>query len=151
MALSADILTVTLNPALDMSARVSAMVPGPKLRMSDPVTEPGGGGVNVARVIHALGGHVRAWVALGGPPGAQLVALLEGHGLSVDGFTAPGDTRTNWAITDDSGAQYRLQVPGPVWPEGLGVAAIADIVARADGFVVLSGSLPPGVSASFPA
>lgn len=151
MAVNAAILTVTLNPALDVSARLAAMVAGPKLRLQDPVTEPGGGGVNVARVIQRLGGATHAWVALGGASGAQLAALLQESGVVVRGFDAPGETRSNWALTDDSGAQYRLQLPGPVWPEGSGAAAIADIAARADGFVVLSGSLPPGVTASFPA
>lgn len=151
MALDADILTVTLNPALDVSARVPDMVPGPKLRLSDPVTEPGGGGVNAARVIHALGGQVRAWVALGGAPGAQLAELMTARGLSVDPFKAPGDTRTNWAITDAKGQQYRLQLPGADWTDSLGAAARDDICRRAKGLVLVSGSLPPGLSARFPA
>ncbi len=151
MAITAAILTVTLNPALDVSARLGAMVAGPKLRLQYQVTEPGGGGINVARVIQRLGGTTRAWVALGGASGAQLAALLQESGVDVQSFDAPGETRSSWAITDDSGAQYRLQMPGPVWPDGLGAAAVADIAAHSDGFVVLSGSLPPGVTASFPA
>ncbi|MCC1481644.1 1-phosphofructokinase family hexose kinase [Roseibaca sp. Y0-43] len=147
----APVLTVTLNPALDLSAHVSQMIAGPKLRLSDPVTEPGGGGVNVARVIHGLGGKVCAWVALGGAAGARLATLLRAQGVAVHVFDAPGDTRSNWAITDDTGAQYRLQLPGADWPEGLGAAALADIAARAQGLVVLSGSLPPGLPARFPA
>lgn len=150
MALGQDILTVTLNPALDLAARVPAMVAGPKLRLSRPITEPGGGGVNVARAIHALGGSVDAWVALGGTSGAQLAALLTEGGLTVHGFAAPGETRTNWAITDAAGAQYRLQMPGPDWPDALGAAAIQDICKQAAGLVVLSGSLPHGLPAAFP-
>lgn len=151
MAVTASILTVTLNPALDLSARVPELRAGPKLRLSDPVTEPGGGGVNVARVIHGLGGKVCAWVALGGATGAQLATLLRAQGVAVQVFDVPFDTRSNWAITDDAGAQYRLQLPGADWPAGLCAAALADIAARAQGLVVLSGSLPPGLPASFPA
>jgi 6-phosphofructokinase 2 len=151
VALGQDILTVTLNPALDMSARVPEMVAGQKLRLSDPVTEPGGGGVNVARVIHALGGQARAWVALGGGAGVHLAGLLAERGVTVVPYAAPGETRTNWAITDAAGQQFRLQLPGADWPEGLGKAACKDICRHATGLVVVSGSLPPGLPAWFPA
>ncbi|MFU8898697.1 MAG: 1-phosphofructokinase family hexose kinase [Roseinatronobacter sp.] len=143
------ILTVTLNPALDLSARVSRMQAGPKLRLSAPVWEPGGGGVNVARAIHALGGSVQAWVALGGASGAQHQALLHQQGIVPHVFDAPGDTRQSWAITDNDSQQFRLQLPGEDWPEGLAAQARRDIVAQATGFVVLSGSQPDGVGAAF--
>lgn len=143
------ILTVTLNPALDLSARVGQMVAGPKLRLSAPVYEPGGGGVNVARAIHALGGDVLAWVALGGASGAQHLGLLQAQGVAVQPFAAPGETRQSWAITDDTGQQFRLQLPGADWPTALGPQALADILAHAAGLVVLSGSQPPGLEADF--
>ncbi len=144
------ILTVTLNPALDLSAHVDAMVAGPKLRLDRPHVEPGGGGVNVARAIHELGGAVAVWVALGGTAGAQHRDLMEGQGLPVHGFEVAGETRANWAISDATGAQFRLQLPGPEWNEAEGEAALADIANRADGIVVLSGSQPPGLGAEFP-
>ncbi len=143
------ILTVTLNPALDLSARIDVLVAGPKLRLEAPVWEPGGGGVNVARAIRELGGSARAWVALAGASGAQHLALMEREGLAVHVFDAPGETRATWAITDAQGQQFRLQLPGPDWSAELGPAALADIVAQARGLVVLSGSQPPGLSASF--
>lgn len=155
------IITVTLNPALDLSARIPEMRPGPKLRLRDPVQEPGGGGVNVARAIHALGGAVTAWVAYGGPTGALHEALLRAEGVAVHPFAAPGDTRQSWAVTDDSGAQYRLQLPGAGWCAQDGARALADILALADadksgaaaggGLVVLSGSQPPGLEDGFAA
>ncbi|MDD7971781.1 1-phosphofructokinase family hexose kinase [Roseinatronobacter sp. HJB301] len=144
------ILTVTLNPALDLSARVPEMVAGPKLRMTDPVYEPGGGGVNVARAINALDGQVRAWVALGGSTGAQHYALLHAQGVDVHQFDAPGDTRQSWAITDGQGQQFRLQLPGADWTQTDADRALADIVAQAAGLVVLSGSQPPGMDGAFP-
>ena len=144
------ILTVTLNPALDLSAHVPAMVAGPKLRLDRPLVEPGGGGVNVARAIHELGGRVVAWTALGGTAGAQHRALLEAQGIAVAAFDAPGETRANWAISDADGQQFRLQLPGPDWTDAKGEAALRDIVARAEGIVVLSGSQPPGLTAQFP-
>lgn len=150
MSAQTPILTVTLNPALDLSARVERMVAGPKLRMSDPVMEPGGGGVNVARAIHELGGAVTAWVALGGTAGAQHGALLRAQGVDVHAFDAPGETRSNWAITDAQGAQYRLQLPGPEWDAQAAEAALQDVSAQSAALEVLSGSQPPGMAADFP-
>ena len=66
------VLTLTLNPALDMATDVPRMVPDEKLRCSDPSLDPGGGGINVARAIHALGGESLALVALGGLTGDRL-------------------------------------------------------------------------------
>lgn len=150
MDMSAPILTLTLNPALDLSARVSRMEAGPKLRLSDPLREPGGGGVNAARVIHELGGPVCAWLALGGASGAQHLALLRAQGVATHVFEAPGETRQSWAITDDAGQQFRLQLPGDDWPDALGAQALSDIAGQAQGLVVLSGSQPPGLADSFP-
>jgi 6-phosphofructokinase 2 len=143
------ILTVTLNPALDLSARVHSMVAGPKLRLSDPVFEPGGGGVNVARAVALLGGQARAWVALGGSAGTQHLTLMQAQGMDVHAFAAPHDTRANWAVTDATGQQYRLQLPGPVWSSADSARAMADICALAQGLVVVSGSLPPGIPDTF--
>lgn len=150
MAVIRPILSVTLNPALDLSARVDAMVPNIKLRLRDPVTEPGGGGVNVARAIHALGGQATAWVALAGASGAQHGELMRAQGLTLHLFDIAGETRATWAVTEAEGQQFRLQLPGPDWSKGLGRAALDDICAQAQqGFVVLSGSQPPGLPDSF--
>ena len=150
MQLAQDhILTVTLNPALDLSARVDRMQAGPKLRLTAPAWEPGGGGVNVARAIHALGGDVLAWVALGGASGAKHLGLLHQQGIVTHVFDAPGETRQSWAIADNDGQQFRLQLPGDEWPDALAQQAQNDILAQSKGFVVLSGSQPPGVDADF--
>lgn len=144
-----SILTVTLNPALDLSAHVDAMVPGPKLRLTSPVYEPGGGGVNVARAIMELGGQAIAWVALGGASGAQHRALMEAQDLDVRVFDGPGDTRATWAIMDAEGQQFRLQLPGPDWTDAQGHAVLDEICELSQGLVVLSGSQPPGLGHRF--
>lgn len=144
------VLTVTLNPALDLSARVPRMIAGPKLRLEDTSYDPGGGGVNVARAITLLEGRALAWVALAGASGAQHLGLLQAQAVSVHEFQAPGATRQSWAITDDTGQQYRLQLPGEHWDTALEHAALEDIVSQAEGLVVLSGSQPPGVDPDFP-
>lgn len=149
----AAILTVTLNPALDLSTATDRVVAGPKLRCEAPVIEPGGGGVNVARAIRALGGAARAFVALGGRTGEMLRALAEDGGLEVEPFAVPGETRQSLAVTERaSGGQFRFVLPGPAWDAGLAARARGAIAAAAGqgALVVLSGSQPPGVPEDFP-
>jgi 6-phosphofructokinase 2 len=151
MTAQRPILTVTLNPALDVSAHAERVVPGPKLRLTDVVTEPGGGGVNVARAVLRLGGQVRALVALGGPTGARLADMLRSEGLAVIAHPVPGETRQSLVVTDAAGAQFRFVLPGAEFPDQ--APLIDAILAHSadDGIVVLSGSQPPGVGADLPA
>lgn len=152
-----EILTITLNPTLDLSAETGAVMAGPKLRLSEPVAEPGGGGINAARAAAALGGRARAVAALGGLTGARIQELLEGANLTLSVFPLKGESRQSLAVTDRStGAQYRFVMPGPQWS----AAQVAELLARLSddvrrmgpgAVVVLSGSQPPGVPASFPA
>ncbi|MBR9650642.1 1-phosphofructokinase family hexose kinase [Thalassovita aquimarina] len=148
-----DILTITLNPALDMATATDHVSAGPKLRCDAPRNDPGGGGINVSRVIRTLGGQSRVLVAVGGPLGDTLCGLLRHEGLDLLPISAPGDTRLDLAVTDrSSGGQYRFVMPGPDWTG----AHLTDLMGMlADtvpdrGFVVLSGSMPPGVPDDFP-
>jgi len=147
------ILTVTLNPALDVSAEAPEVVAGPKLRLSEPVTEPGGGGINVARAIVLLGGQARALAALGGLTGERMKALIGEGGLELLHFSVPGETRQSLSVTDlRDGRQFRFVLPGPHWSEAM-AARLLDTVqdaAAPGGWVVLSGSQPPGVAVEFP-
>lgn len=146
------ILTVTLNPALDLSADVPQVVAGPKLRLSEPVVEPGGGGINVARAITLLGGQAQVMAALGGLTGERLAALIGASGLEVIQLPVQGETRQSLSVIDRSDAgQYRFILPGPAWDAALAHDALALIVdsAAPDGWVVLSGSQPPGMADDF--
>lgn len=142
-----DLLTITLNPALDISAGSDSVVPGPKLRLDAPIIEAGGGGINVARAAATLGGQVRALVALGGPTGQRIEGLLRDAGIDLRVFALSGDTRQSLAVTDRrDGQQYRFQFPGPQWDDDAVGALLAVIAQEAAGrVVVLSGSQPPGV------
>jgi 6-phosphofructokinase 2 len=143
------ILTVTLNPALDLETRTPKLVPGHKLRCAPPRVDPGGGGINVARAIHVLGGEARAAVAVGGPIGTGLVDRMSAAGHAVAPLPAPGETRQNLSvIEDETGAQYRFIFPGPEWTE-TDLAAAQEVLlpqVQAGDIVVLSGSLPPGLA-----
>lgn len=150
----APILTLTLNPALDMATDVPQIIPGQKLRCTDPHLDPGGGGINVSRAIKALGGDSLALVALGGLTGDRLAGLIRADGITFLSILGPGETRQSLTVTEgDSGKQFRFMLPGPVWGEAerARVFTLLSATARPGGISVISGSQPPGVPADFPA
>ncbi len=148
------ILTLTLNPALDMASEVAEIIPGHKLRCSDPQLDPGGGGINVSRAIKALGGDSLALVAIGGLTGDRLAGLIRAEGVTFLSILGPGETRQSLTVTEAStGKQFRFMLPGPVWgpAERARVFTLLRATARPGGLSVISGSQPPGVPVDFPA
>lgn len=157
--MSARLVTVTLNPALDVSTSVEAMVPSHKLRADDPAIEPGGGGINVSRMAARLGAEADTVVVLGGSTGTRLEQLAEAEGLHLRVVPAEGETRQSIAVFDRSTEQlYRVVLPGaPLTPPVIErcAAAVAAAVAphgevasrpavEGASAVVVSGSLPTG-------
>ncbi len=143
-----DILTVTFNPAVDMSTSTPSVIAGPKLRCEEPVFNAGGGGINVSRAIRILGGHSRAFVAAGGTAGVKLGDLLAEEGIARIPYPAPGETRTNVAVIEgESGDQFRYVMPGPTWRETDCDLMLDNLCAMVSpsGLLVLSGSLAPGM------
>lgn len=154
MTTPADILTITLNPTVDFSTSAKRVRAGHKVRCDAPMRDPGGGGVNVARAIRLLGGEARAFAAVGGHMGRILLGLLEQEGVQVHPFEVEGETRESMAVIErQSCKQYRFVMPGPRWDATQVDAALAQVctVIPKDGYVVLSGSNPPGVPDDFPA
>lgn len=142
------ILSVTVNPALDLATTTPEVAPGPKLRCTAPLEDPGGGGLNVARAIRILGGEVRTLAALGGATGDRIAALLAAEGIGVEVIPAPGATRISLSVIEGAtGRQFRFVLPGPDWAGGED-ALVARIGAAvpAGGITVVSGSLPPGIA-----
>jgi len=149
-----DILTITLNPSVDFSTSAKRVRPDHKTRCEAAMRDPGGGGVNVARAIHILGGDACAFAAVGGHMGQILLSLLGREGVQVHPFDIPGETRQSMAITERrTGQQYRFVMPGPIWDASLVNSVLAEIgkTVPENGYVVLSGSNPPGVPDDFPA
>ncbi len=149
-----SILTVTLNPTVDLATQVPEVVPELKLRCSQPQVDPGGGGINVSRAIRLLGGRSTALVAIGGARRARLLELLTEEGIATVGFQGPGETRLSLSVTDlASKGQFRFVMPGPEWSERDVKRALdtLDQATGSDTLVVLSGSQPPGVAKTFPA
>lgn len=148
------ILTLTLNPALDMSTEVPSLVPDQKLRCTEPLLDPGGGGLNVSRAVAALGGESLALVALGGLTGDRLAGLIRQESVPFLALTAPGETRQSLTVTAaDTGQQFRFMLPGPQWSDAdqERVFLLLRASARAGALGVISGSQPPGVPVDFPA
>lgn len=146
----ATVLTLTLNPAVDESTSVDQVVAERKLRCDAPTFDPGGGGINVARVIAELGGRARALWTRGGPAGARLEGLLNDALLDHRPLAIAGDTRNHLIIFErSSGRQFRFGMPGPRLTTDE-IDACLDAIASADpapAYLVLSGSLPAGVPA----
>lgn len=138
---------MTLNPAVDQISAVDQVVAERKLRCDDPTFDPGGGGINVARVVAELGGRVRASWTRGGPGGSRLQALLDAAGLDHAAVPIEGDTRQHLIVSErSSGRQFRFGFPGPHLSEDE-IEACLETVRAAEptpAYLVLSGSLPAG-------
>lgn len=148
----AKIVTLTANPALDIAMHVEQLVPSHKMRCSAVRRDPGGGGINVARVVHRLGGKALAVYAAGGSAGDQIANLLDGEGLQHRPVRVKGQTRESFNVTDDkTGEQYRFILAGDALDQGEWNACVsASLTAVAPGdYFVCSGSLPPGVPTDF--
>lgn len=146
------IVTLTLNPSIDLSTTVARVVPEDKLRCAPPRRDPGGGGVNVARAIELLGGASTAVYTAGGPTGDMLRALLDQTSIEQRAVPIRRWTRENLHVEEDvSGHQYRFGMPGPELAEDEWRACLEAVSERAPagGYLVASGSLPPGVPEGF--
>jgi tagatose 6-phosphate kinase len=140
------ILTVTVNTALDVTYRVPALLPHTTHRVTEVAERPGGKGLNVARVLAALGHEVTVTGFAGGPTGRVVRDLLTGVTDALVPCAAP--TRRTVAVVDErTGDATQFNEPGPVVTPAEWSAfqeAYERLVAGADA-VALCGSLPPGV------
>lgn len=144
------ILTVTLNTALDVTYRVPRLLPHASHRVAAVSERPGGKGINVARVLAALGHEVTATGFTGGPVGAVVRDLLAQSPGVVDALVpCAGTTRRTLAVVDvASGDTTQFNEPGPLitaaeWSGFLD--RYEDLLAAGARAVALCGSLPPGV------
>ncbi|WP_266363868.1 1-phosphofructokinase family hexose kinase [Tellurirhabdus rosea] len=147
-----DVLTITLNPAIDKSTTVDRFVPEQKLRCAPPRYDAGGGGLNVSKALRRLGGDSLALFSAGGPPGQLLQDLVRKAGISYRIIETQEWTRENFTVTEtESNAQYRFNLPGPTLSASEAQSWL-DSLSSLDfkpAYVVASGSLPNGVSTDF--
>ena len=144
-----SILTLTFSPCIDKSTTVPGLIPEKKLKCSEPKLNPGGGGINVARAIKKLGGKAVAVYPAGGYTGKAFTKLLDDEKVTSIVIESKNETRENIIVFEEkSGKQYRFGMPGTKlskteWQKCLEVIQKAKDI----GFIVASGSLPPGVPA----
>lgn len=146
------IVTLTPNAALDVWTTVPRVTSGTKLRCSVPQLDPGGGGVNVSRVLRRLGAETIALYTGGGPVGDEIAVRLGAEGVPSERQHIAGQSRETFHVfEEDTGALYRFVMPGPNMTAAERRALLARLGALASegGLVVGSGSLPPGLGEDF--
>jgi 6-phosphofructokinase 2 len=140
------ILTVTLNPCIDKSSKVEKIKPDSKLRCSDVLNEPGGGGINVSKALQKLDTPSVALFPAGGHNGNMLCSLLKEQEILFHAVDTKVETRENWVVLEEShNNQYRFTFPGKAVQEETIVTLIDHIRSFSPSYVVASGSLPPGL------
>jgi 6-phosphofructokinase 2 len=146
------IVTLTMNPAIDVSASVKQMMTEHKIRCLKTRRDPGGGGINVARVAHRLGADVMAIYPIGGQIGKLLHRLVEREDIASLVTPSHVETRENFtAYEEETGAQYRFVLPGSRLHRAEWEAVLDRLASltEAPRFVVASGSMPPGAPDDF--
>jgi 6-phosphofructokinase 2 len=122
-----NIVTLTMNPAIDTSVTVERIVTDHKIRCLKTRRDPGGGGINVARTLKRFGAEPLAIFPMGGPSGHMLVHLVQAEGVRHQSFGIEHDCRANFTANEiETNAQYRFVLPGPTlneeeWNAGLGL------------------------------
>lgn len=144
----ANILTLTLNPALDLTVRLARLEPGAVNRSETLLTHAAGKGVNVAQVLADLGHCVSVGGFLGAQNPEAFDALIASRGFGDAFIRVPGETRSNIKIAEADGRVTDINAPGPLVSEQAQeqlLKLIASIGPEFDA-VVVAGSLPRGVS-----
>lgn len=108
------ILSITPNPALDLSGSARAIVPNEKTYVFDERRDPGGNALNAARIIHRLGVPVIASGFLGGSTGDEVANLIAAEGLETHFIKIKNSTRVNVTVSNKTDhRQTRLSFAGP--------------------------------------
>ncbi len=144
------VVTLTMNPTLDVATSINSVAPEIKLRCAAPRFHPGGGGINVSRAIAFLGGKSCAVYASGGHTGTMLAQLLEAEAIEQYPVPIAGTTRESLIIYEESTSlQYRFTMPGPELAAEEWIACLETIFDLGPAYLVASGSLPNGVPVEF--
>jgi 1-phosphofructokinase len=144
----ARVLTLTLNPALDLAIRLGVLQPGEVNRAESTRLDAGGKGINVARVLTGLGHDVSVSGLLGSDNEAPFVKAFTELGMRDAFIRVPGETRINAKLSEAGGRVTDLNGPGLRIPEHAleALKARLDTLASGHEAVVIAGSLPPNVS-----
>ena len=146
------ITTVCLNPCIDKTVSVSALIPGGLNRIRSSRLDVGGKGVNVAVTLSRLGMDARCALFLPGEGSAPLTDKLRAEHIGMDAVNVPGCLRVNLKVFDESESRItELNESGaPVTDAALEeMARVIENCARHSDLVVLSGSLPPACPSDY--
>jgi 6-phosphofructokinase 2 len=141
------VVTLTFSPCIDKSTSVPSLIPEKKLHCEAPKLEPGGGGINVARVLVRLGTGVTAIYPEGGYSGKSFSRLLKAENIPAIPVETVNPTRENLVVLESSSQkQYRFGMPATELLENEWKALVQK-VEEMEGmeYLVASGSLPDGV------
>lgn len=145
-----EILTVTLNPAIDLSAVTEVVTVEHKLRCTDVRRDPGGGAVNVARALTRFGAPCRALYPTGPVLGRLLRRLLDIEGIASETFDISDETRESFTVLERrSGREFRFVLAGPRLADAEWQECLRRVAGSAETYLVASGSLPPGAPDDF--
>ncbi|MFO7787592.1 MAG: 1-phosphofructokinase family hexose kinase [Halospina sp.] len=151
-SINTTITTLTMSPSVDLFGTTDRLVIEAKTRCRESSREPGGGGINVARNLEMLGDRVHAVFPAGGRNGHLLEAMLCQEAIPYDAIHVGSETRQNLALTEtDTGRMFHLVFPSPALTrdECQTCQNAARQAMASAGYLVISGSLPPGVPEDF--
>ena len=141
------IITVTMNPAVDKTARAASIAPGGLNRLSSVSVDAGGKGINVSKMIDVLGGESIATGFLGGSAGKDILDALEGLQIKTDFVVIKSATRVNLKVFSEDFGITEFNEPGPEIAVGELDALRRKLLeyAMPGSFFVFAGSLPRGI------
>jgi 6-phosphofructokinase 2 len=145
-----NIVTLTVNPALDKSAHFKGLVPEQKIRCENPQFDAGGGGINVSKAIARLEGKSKAIFTSGGTTGEMIEGLMTKENIAFETISIQSWTRESFvAVDDNTNLQYRFGFKGAMINE-VEKESILKAVRQLDcEYLVLSGSLNEGLPTDF--
>ncbi|TRX02249.1 1-phosphofructokinase family hexose kinase [Flavobacterium gawalongense] len=147
---SFDIVTLTVNPALDKSAHFRGLVPEQKIRCGLPRYDAGGGGINVSKAISRLGGQSYCVFTSGGPIGTMLKELVQKEKIEYEAIEIQSWTRESFvAVDDNTNLQYRFSFQGTEITTLEKDKIIQTIQKLKSNYLVISGGLNEGLSSDF--
>ncbi|MEO8254081.1 MAG: 1-phosphofructokinase family hexose kinase [Flavobacterium sp.] len=145
-----NIVTLTVNPALDKTTHFRGLAPEQKIRCSAPRYDAGGGGINVSKAIGRLEGESYCVFTSGGPNGSVLEELIEKENITFKAIKTTNWTRESFvAVDDNTNSQYRFGFEGPTISEEEQNQIITTIQELKPEFLVLSGSLNEGLPSDY--
>lgn len=145
------IITLTINPSVDRNVLVDRLVFEDRAYILSRSDSPGGRGINASSVLHSFGAKTLAIAVSGGATGERFEKLLPKSGFAVKLVRIAREIRTNFTVTDRQGLTIRMNEPGPMITSEELRSVEKTIASQLDGasWLMLCGSIPPGVSADF--